>query len=152
GAGAENRLRRAAEELFLDEARGHFRFIWEHFDSDHRDVLRTLVVGGEVDAQKSHVYEDLKRSGYIVDASRGPRVFSSLFVDAISRSRGSSGKTDVEVPPTDKFDPSDPGAAAVAAPKGDLARILADQGRIGRFVVRERLGGGGMGDVYSAYD
>ncbi len=151
GAGADNRLRRAAEELFLDEARGHFRFIWEHLDGDHRDVLRTLVVGGEIDAQKSHVYEDLKRGGYVVDATRGSRVFSSLFVDAISRPRSGAGKPEIEVPPTDQFVPTDTAKTAVA-PTGDMARLLADKGRIGRFVVRERLGGGGMGDVYSAYD
>jgi predicted Ser/Thr protein kinase len=153
GAGADSRLRRAAEELFLDEARGHFRFIWDHLDTDHRDVMRTLVVGGEIDAQKSHVFEDLKRGGYVVDGPRGPRVFSSLFVDAISRPRSGAGKAPVDVPPTDKFDPSVDGVLAAAKPpSGDLARLLADQGRIGRFVVRERLGGGGMGDVYSAYD
>jgi predicted Ser/Thr protein kinase len=150
GAAADNRLRRAAEDLFLDEARGHFRFMWEHLDADHRDVIRTLVMGGEIDAQKSHVYEDLKRAGYVLDGARGPRVFSSLFVDAISRSRPGTAKPEVEVPPTDKFDPS--GTPAAAAPMGDIARLLADEGRIGRFVIRERLGGGGMGDVYSAYD
>src|SRR6185369_5873595 len=62
GAGAENRLRRAVEELFLDEARGHFRFVWDHFDADQRDVVRTLVSGGQIDAQKSHVFEELKRA------------------------------------------------------------------------------------------
>ena len=150
GAGAENRLRQAAEDLFLDEARGHFRFIWEHLDADHRDVIRTLVMGGEIDAQKSHVFEDLKRAGYVVEGPRGPRVFSSLFVDAISRPRPGAAKAEIDIPPTDKFDPS--GTPALAPAPSDMARLLADEGRIGRFVIRERLGGGGMGDVYSAYD
>ena len=156
GAGADNRLRQAAEELFLDEARGHFRFIWDHFDDDHREVLRTLVTGGEIDSQTSHVFEDLKRAGHIVEGVRGPRVFSSLFVDAISRGRSGSQRPEVEVPPTDKFTPGEGVSLldAVREPQrgADIARILSDKGRIGRFVIREKLGGGGMGDVYSAYD
>ncbi len=144
-----DRIQPAAAELFLDEARGHFRFIWEHFDAGHRDVIRTLMTGGHVDAQKSHLLEDLRRSGYVTDGADGPRAFSSAFVEAISRALP-GGASEAAIPPTEKFDPSDPRGTPGAG--GDIAQLLADQGRIGRFVIRERLGGGGMGDVYSAVD
>jgi serine/threonine-protein kinase len=150
GAGADDRLREAAHELFVDEARGHFRFIWDHFDSDHREVVRAIVTGAPIDAQKSHVLEDLKRGGYVLEGTQGLRVFSSLFVDAISRPRAGIGK-EIEVPPTEQLPGAQSQSGATVA-HGDMARLLADEGRIGRFAVRERLGGGGMGDVYSAYD
>ncbi len=148
GAADEGRLKNVVEELFLDEARGHFRFIWDHFTPDQREVLRCFAAGASIDAQQSHVFDDLLRAGYVLEGVRGPRLFSRLFIGALGKKR-SSGPSGQEVPPTERIGQAGPPSAE--SPAGELASRL-DDGRIGRFQLGEKLGGGGMGDVYRGYD
>ncbi|HLG17058.1 MAG TPA: protein kinase [Blastocatellia bacterium] len=133
------------EAVFLDEAKGQFRFIWDHMSEGQRRAIRDFVQKGEVEKEQEHVYQDLKRAGYFIEDDRGPRVFSSLFASVISRPRVIT----TELRETDR--------AAMAVHDGKTEKVatpplIEPEGHIGRFDIRGSLGAGGMGEIFEAYD
>lgn len=137
--------REEVEATFLDEAKGQFRFIWDHMNEGQRRAIREFVEDGAVGKEQEHVYEDLKRAGYFIEDDRGPRVFSSLFSSVISRPRVIT----TELRETDR--------AAMAVHDGKTEKVIAPpliepEGHIGRFDIRRSLGAGGMGEIFEAYD
>jgi hypothetical protein len=144
----------AIEEAFDDEVRGHFRYLWEHFSADERAVCQAMANGQPVLREHTYVFEDFKRAGYILTGSDGkPRWFSRRFLPVVLHpGRGGSGEY-VAVPPTLEMP-----AAARRATAQDTPRRLGVEGpppvpsHLGRFEVIERLGGGGMGEVFLARD
>src|SRR5262249_10351684 len=79
--------REEVEGTFLAEAKGQFRFMWDHLGEGYRRCIRDFIEEGKVDKEHQHLYEDLKRQGYFIVEDRGPRIFSSLFPSVISRPR-----------------------------------------------------------------
>ena len=79
--------RQEIEAVFLDEARGQFRFIWDHMSDSFRRSIREFVEHEQVGKEQAQAYEDLKRAGYFIEEDRGPRLFSTLFETIISRPR-----------------------------------------------------------------
>src|SRR5262249_33375222 len=142
----EGRLdREEVEATFLDEAKGQFRFIWDHMDDGFRRCIREFVANNRVEKEDEHSYEDLKRAGYFIEDDRGPRVFSTLFASVISRPRVIT----TELRPTDR--------AAMAVHDGKTEKVSAPpliepEGQIGRFEIRRSLGSGGMGEIFECYD
>lgn len=137
--------REEVDSTFLDEAKGQFRFIWDHMGDGQRRVIRNFVEDGRVEKEDEHIYEDLKRAGYFIEDDRGPRVFSSLFSAVISRPR----RVTTEMRETDR--------AVLAVHDGKTEKILSlpliePDGHIGRFNIRRSLGAGGMGEIFEAYD
>ncbi|HMG36545.1 MAG TPA: protein kinase [Blastocatellia bacterium] len=137
--------REEVEATFLDEAKGQFRFIWDHMDDGFRRCIREFVANNHVKKEDEHSYEDLKRAGYFIEDDRGPRVFSTLFASVISRPRVIT----TELRPTDR--------AAMAVHDGKTEKVTAPpliepQGQIGRFEIRRSLGAGGMGEIFECYD
>ena len=137
--------REEVEATFLDEAKGQFRFIWDHMSDGHRRCIRDFVENGQVEKEQAHVYEDLKRAGYFIEDDRGPRIFSTLFPSIISRPRVIT----TELRETDR--------AAMAVHDGKTEKVAAPpliepEGHIGRFDIRRSLGAGGMGEIFEAYD
>jgi serine/threonine-protein kinase len=145
---AENdgRLNRdEVEATFLDEAKGQFRFIWDHMNDNSRRCIQEFAVKNSVEKEQEHVYEDLKRAGYFIEDERGPRLFSTLFASVISRPRIIT----TELRATDR--------AALAVHDGKTEKVMAPpliepQGHIGRFQIRRSLGAGGMGEIFECYD
>src|SRR5690349_7384917 len=60
----EGKLERdEVEAVFLDEAKGQFRFMWDHLADGYRQCIRGFTADGKVDKEHEHLYEDLKRQG-----------------------------------------------------------------------------------------
>jgi eukaryotic-like serine/threonine-protein kinase len=137
--------REEVEATFLDEAKGQFRFIWDHLSDSFRGSIRESIENGRVEKEHEHIYEDLKRAGFFIQDDRGPRIFSTLFSSVISRPRVIT----TELRDTDR--------AAMAVHDGKTEKVVAPpliepQGHIGRFEIRRTLGAGGMGEIFESYD
>ncbi|HXF41817.1 MAG TPA: protein kinase [Blastocatellia bacterium] len=137
--------REEVEATFLDEAKGQFRFIWDHLSEGSRRAVREFSENGKVEKEHEHIYQDLKRAGYFIEDDRGPRMFSTLFSTVISRPRVIT----TELRETDR--------AAMAVHDGKTEKVAAPpliepEGHIGRFEIRRSLGSGGMGDIFESYD
>src|SRR5437868_10286374 len=137
--------RQEVEAAFLDEARGQFRFIWDHMSDSHRRCVREFAEHEQVGKEQAQAYEDLKRAGYFIEEERGPRLFSTLFATIISRPRVIT----TELKDTDR--------AALAVHDGKTEKVIAPplleaDGHIGRFDIRCSLGAGGMGEIFEGYD
>ncbi len=144
---------RAVEEAFDDEVRGHFRYLWEHFSTDERAVCQMLASGQPLLREHTYVFEDFKRAGYILlEADGTPRWFSRRFLTIVLRpGRSGSGSEQAAIPPTIEIPaPSRTGSQESTRPLHLEAAPVPL--RFGRFEVIERLGGGGMGDVFLARD
>jgi serine/threonine-protein kinase len=138
-------VREEVDATFLDEAKGQFRFIWDHMTDSYRGAIREFLETGSVGKEHEHIYEDLKRAGYFIEEDRGPRVFSSLFSSVVSRPRIIT----TELRETDR--------AAMAVHDGRTEKVAAPpliepEGHIGRFDIVRSLGSGGMGDIFEARD
>ncbi|MGH9822595.1 MAG: protein kinase domain-containing protein [Blastocatellia bacterium] len=137
--------REEVEAAFMDEAKGQFRFMWDHMAESYRRCIRNFIENGGVEKEEEHIYEDLKRAGYFVEDERGPRIFSTLFESIISRPRIIT----TELKDTDR--------AALAihearTEKITTAPLIEPNGYIDRFAIRRSLGAGGMGEIFEAYD
>jgi serine/threonine protein kinase len=68
-------------QRFYDEARLHYRYIWDNFDRHERNVVQRIARRKNVPAALAHVVADLGRRGYVVVESGRPRLFSSCFLE-----------------------------------------------------------------------
>ena len=137
--------REEVEAIVLDEAKGQFRFMWDHMAEGQRRCIRNFVENGRVEKEEEHIYEDLKRSGYFMEEERGPRLFSTLFESVISRPRVIT----TEIRETDRA------AMAIQEAKTEklnLTPLIEPEGYIDRFNIRRTLGAGGMGEIFEAHD
>jgi serine/threonine-protein kinase len=137
--------RQEVEATFLDEAKGQFRFIWDHMGDSGRRCVREFVQHNRVGKEEEHAYEDLKRAGYFIEDERGAHIFSTLFASVISRPRVIT----TELRETDR--------AALPVHDGKTEKVMAPpliepSGHIGRFEIRRSLGAGGMGEIFECYD
>ncbi|MEW6735593.1 MAG: protein kinase [Acidobacteriota bacterium] len=153
---------RRVDEGFLDEARVHFRYIWEHFRDDEREVIKTFISGGELPKAYAHVFEELRRAGYFIEENQSTRFFSRLFANVISEPRFVSSAaiprpserySDEFLPPTDPvLTLAETRRLPAHASTRDGLEQVKQYGRIDRFEILRTLGQGGMGEVLLARD
>jgi class 3 adenylate cyclase/AAA+ ATPase superfamily predicted ATPase len=74
---------RKIEELFFDEAEPHFRYIWDEFDDDAKDICKAILSGEEIDEDKKNVVIDLIGRGYVIQKDDEYKLFSSAFANRI---------------------------------------------------------------------
>jgi eukaryotic-like serine/threonine-protein kinase len=154
--------RGSIEALFDDEVRGHFRYLWEHFSEVEHAVCRAVADGQLPAKEQTHVLEDLKRAGYVIEENGMNRLFSHRFLAVATRPTRTTATTDeylvTEIPVEEIEIPATDPALDPMHLSGDITRRMTQESmrkvpkKIGRFELQERIGGGGMGDVFLARD
>jgi serine/threonine-protein kinase len=74
---------RHLREAFMEEAKPHYRSIWDHFDEPSRENLGRLAAGKTISRKYAYVSEDLVRRGYIVESDKGASLCSTSFRDFV---------------------------------------------------------------------
>ncbi len=75
-------------EAFMEEAKPHYRSIWDHFDEPVRDNLTRLAAGKTINKKYAYVNEDLVRRGYVVESDKGLSLCSTSFSEFVREQTG----------------------------------------------------------------
>ena len=70
-------------ETIMDEARPHFTYIWERMSDTEHQVFQKISEGKEIDARQRGILRELIKQGYVIENTKGLRLFSSLFGQCI---------------------------------------------------------------------
>jgi len=68
---------------FYEEARLHYRFMWDEFDKHERSVILRVADGRSLPDSLRDVFEELERRHYLESAERDAVLFSSAFREFI---------------------------------------------------------------------
>jgi serine/threonine-protein kinase len=64
---------------FYEEAKLHFRFVWDNFDEHERSALRRVALGRSMPASLKHVVEELERRRLVERTLGKPKLFTPVF-------------------------------------------------------------------------
>jgi hypothetical protein len=75
------------EQLFLNEAKPHFHYFWNHLTMEEQKYLKDLAISGDkVDKiGKTTSIQNLKKKALILQVNDSVRIFSNSFLDFVSR-------------------------------------------------------------------
>ena len=133
------------EAAFLDEAKGQFRFIWDHVSERSRRCIRDFIAHGQVSKEQEHVYQELRRAGFFIEDDRGTRVFSTLFSSVVSRPKIVTAELEAAAL-AETTTMEDEEKTTIMPP------LIEPAGYIGRFNILRSLGSGGMGEIFEGLD
>ncbi len=131
---------------FLDEARDHFQYLWDHLPNREQKVCLKIIHHQEFEKSDVTFLDNLKQRGYVEETDAGVRIFSDVFTVFLSEA---TSRQSIE-PVSNYGIPGDGSEQVSDAAEAGGVDILGT--RIGRFVVKKLLGAGAMGDVYLAED
>ena len=75
-----------AKELFLEEARPHFKEYWEKFDESEQAVVAALAHARRLPQEHAFALKDLTQAGFVHEE----KLFSSLFAEFVREKTGGS--------------------------------------------------------------
>jgi serine/threonine-protein kinase len=111
---------------FLEEALGHFEYVWDHLSERERTACSRIGARDQLNEQDRSFIRALIRRGYVFERAGEMRLFSDVFEEFIRAKAGGEPSMERTAPLIGK--------------------------RVGRFTIQGMLGSGGMGEVYLARD
>jgi serine/threonine-protein kinase len=77
---------------FLEEAKLHYRYVWEAMDSLERSTIVRLARGRGIPDSLRHVLEELSRRSFVtLDPGGRPKLFAESFAEFIRREGATQG-------------------------------------------------------------
>lgn len=73
---------------FAEEAKPHFRYLWEGFEPHERETLAKVARRKPVPPALGDVLQELRRRNYLHDGPARPQLFSSTFADFVRAETG----------------------------------------------------------------
>jgi serine/threonine protein kinase len=77
---------------FYQEARLHFRYVWENLDEDERSVLVRVARRRAIPDSHRHVLQELGARDLVESAEHDPRLFATTFEEFVIRDATPSGR------------------------------------------------------------
>jgi hypothetical protein len=78
---------------YYEEARLHYRFMWDAFDPHERSAILKLARGKKIPDSLRHVCEELERKNYVQKEDSQAQLFSKTFSDFIQSEVSSREKS-----------------------------------------------------------
>jgi tRNA A-37 threonylcarbamoyl transferase component Bud32 len=125
-------------QRFHEEARSHFEYLWDHFSERERTLCLKVSRREDLNDSDRSFLRNLTRRGYFSEGAGYVRLFSDAFDAFLIMKTAAAASHNVS---------TDQASVTKTVASGDLTGTS-----VGRFVVRTRLGAGGMGEVYLAED
>ena len=77
-------------DAFMEEARPHYRSVWNHFDDQAKEALTLVARGKSVGSKYEYIKDRLARRGYVVDSNGGSALCSTSFESFVMAETGAS--------------------------------------------------------------